>query len=197
MNGETVVEFINCSRSEITRRGKIITPDLVAAKTQEVRQKEQKGQSGCAQVTAVHDKLSYTSDLAGASPHAPQPPRRSKPARKGTKNSLLCLRVKSEIKDLIKQRAEVVGSYPTAYALEILAAGLGLPIDEYTRARNKGLKEAYFKNSVALDRVGTLLNQVAAAAHKFQPCPITRPEIERMLSDHAAACKAHLRMGHS
>ena len=218
MRNESIAEFINRSRSLFTRQEKGAAPKWGAA-SKEARQKASKeeprtkwggskqeskegpdpvvgpGVSGRAQVTAACDKLAHTADLPGALPHEPHPPRRKKPKRKDTKDELLHLRIKSEMKDKIKQRAEAVGSYPTAYALEILVAGLGLPIDEYALARNKDLKEAHFKNTVALNRVGNLLNQIEASVHRMQPCPLTQTQVEVMLADHAAACKAHLKTG--
>jgi len=192
MRNETISEFINYSRSICTRQA-TAAPNRGAEK-KEVPAPIGVGKSGhlVPQVPAVGAKMAPTSDLSGALPHEPHSLKRKNLKRKNTCDERLSFRVKRHIKDIIRERAEEAGSYPTAYALEILAAGLGLPTDEYAVARNRDLKEAYVKNSVALDRVGNLLNQLAAAAHKSQPCPLTKAEIDLMLAHHAAACKAHL-----
>ncbi len=92
------------------------------------------------------------------------------------------------MKERLLLHAKAAGSYPTAFALEILAARLGLPIDDYAVARNQDLKIAFFKNSIAFNRVGNLMNQMQASMNKGVSCPLTREQLSDMTRQFSAAC---------
>ncbi|MGB9152358.1 MAG: hypothetical protein WCD70_04640 [Alphaproteobacteria bacterium] len=152
---------------------------------------------GSAQVTVVRDKLSHTTEvvgqiapqhLAGASPHAPDPPRRGK-KRIGTKDSDLNIRMTSEMKGQLGAKCTALETYPSAYVLELVAADLGLPTDEHRATRNKYLKKAFADLRVAFDDCGVNLNQMAKATNSGKPCPLTRPEINKVLADFARGCR--------
>ena len=152
---------------------------------------------GSAQVTVVRDKLSHTTEvvgkfspqhLAGASPHAPDPPRRGK-KRKGTKDSDLNIRMTSEMKRQLRAKCAALETYPSAYVLEVVAAALGLPTDEHRATRNKYLKKSFADLRVAFDDCGVNINQMAKASNSGKPCPLTRPEINKALADFARGCR--------
>lgn len=152
---------------------------------------------GSAQVTVVWDKLSHMPEvvgkfspqpLAGASPHAPDPPRRGK-KRKGTKDSDLNIRMTSEMKRQLRAKCAALETYPSAYVLELVAANLGLPTDEHRATRNKYLKKSYADLRVAFDDCGVNINQMSKATNSGKPCPLTRPEINKALADFARGCR--------
>ena len=158
---------------------------------------------GFAQVTDVCDKTSHTSELydvpshnlAGASLHAPDPPRRERRKMKIRKGSVLNIRMPCAMKAKLEAKAAAAESYPSAYVLKLVAADLCLPIDEANAARSCGLQEQIAALTVALNKQGGLFNQIAAAVNRGQPCPVTRPEIEAAWRRHTAAINAIIKLG--
>jgi hypothetical protein len=158
---------------------------------------------GSTQVTDVSDKLSGTSEasdilsdaLAGASPHAPDPPRRRRKTNKNSKGYKFSLRMPYTMKAKLEAKAAAVESYPSAYVLKLVAADLCLPIDETQTARSRGLQEQIAALTVALNKQGGLFNQIAAALNRGQPCPVTRQEINDAWHRHTAATNAIIRLG--
>ena len=211
MRNESISEFINCSRSTFKRQDKGAAPNRGAASKEAPRPKgggskqESKqgpdpvvgsGLSGSAQVTVIgHDKSRPITE-AGVSPHAPHSPRRGRPRKEEPKKSYFKLRLSDRVKRLLFAKAQAEGfQAATTYVLGLIIDDLELPPDELSIVRNIGLKKAHDKNSIALDRVGNLLNQLTEAAHTYKPCPLTREQLASMREDHAAACKAHLKTG--
>ena len=153
------------------------TPQLVGEKEIAV---------GDTQVTDVCDKVSHTSEvpdilfdtLAGASPHAPDPPRRERRKKRKTKGSFLNIRMPCAMKAKLEAKAAAAESYPSAYVLKLVAADLCLPIDEGQTERSRGLQEQIAALTVAINKQGGLFNQIAAALNRGQPCPVTRQEID-------------------
>ena len=158
---------------------------------------------GFAQVTDVYDKVSHTSELydvpshnlAGASPHAPDPRRWERRKKKDTKGSVLNIRMPCAVKAKLAAKAAAAESYPSAYVLKLVAADLSLPIDEKKNARSRGLQEQIAALTVALNKQGGLFNQIAAALNRGQDCPITRQEVDAALRRHMAATNAILKLG--
>jgi len=158
---------------------------------------------GFAQVTDMYDKVSHISELydvpshnlAGASPHAPDPLRRERRKKKDTKGSVLNIRMPSAIKAKLEAKSAAVESYPSEYVLNLVAADLSLPIDETKNARSRGLQEQIAALTVALNKQGGLFNQIAAALNRGQNCPVTRQEIEAALRRHISATNAILKLG--
>jgi len=159
--------------------------------------------TGSAQVTDVSDNLSDTSEvsdilsdtLAGASLHAPHPPRRRKSVNKNSKGYKFSLRMPCVMKAKLEAKAAAAESYPSAYVLKLVAANLCLPIDEAKTARSRGLQEQIAALTVALNRQGVLFNQIAAALNRGQDCPVTRQEIDAAWRRHMAAINAILKLG--
>lgn len=96
----------------------------------------------------------------------------------------------SEMRSQIEAKATEFETYPSAYILELVAADLGLPTDDYRATRNKYLKENYARLRVAFDDCGVNLNQMAKATNSGKPCPLTRPEINKALADFERGCRA-------
>jgi hypothetical protein len=151
---------------------------------------------GYTQVTVVSDApsdiLSDTSPtkLAGASPHAPKRPKATK--QKGDRFSF---RMPEGMKPMLEAKAVAAKSYPSAYVLGLIAADLRIPIDEEKLQRGREFQEEIAALTVALNRQGNNINQIAKATHEGKPSPLTRPEISQLLQRHTAAVSAILRLG--
>jgi hypothetical protein len=165
-------------------------------KTKPEEKSTEKNLGGDTQVTVVSDALSDTlSDIsppklaAGASPHAPQRP---KTKQKGDRFSF---RMPEGMKPMLEAKAAAAGSYPSAYVLALIAADLRIPIDEEKLQRGRELQEQIAALTVAINRQGNNINQMAKATHEGKPSPLTRPEISQLLQQHSAAVSAILRLG--
>lgn len=156
-------------------------------------QEAEENQLGCAQVPAIgHDKSLAMSD-AGVSPHSPQPRKRGRPRKAEAKKDYFKLRLSSKVKGLLHDKARATG-FPaaTTYVLSLIIDDLNLPPNEIAITRDWAIQKAHAENSVALNRVGNLLNQIAAAAHRLQPCPFSQRDLDELKAEFSAACRAHL-----
>lgn len=126
--------------------------------------------------------------LAGALPHAPHPPRRErkKPRSRARKN--FTLRMSDDMRIKLEAKASSVESYPSTHVLELIAADLCLPIDDYRVTRNRGLKKSFADLRVAFDDCGVNLNQMAKATNSGKACPLTREEIGDALNKFNKGC---------
>ena len=183
----------------VTRRNK---QDPVPPWVPEVGKGQEKNLQARAQVTDVPCKTQGTSEppcvshgsLAGASPHAPDPPRRERKKRRSTAKKNFTIRMSDDIRAKLEAKAAAAESYPSAYVLKLVAADLCLPIDEEQTARSRGLQEQLAALTVALNKQGGLFNQIAAALNRGQPCPVTRPEIEAAWRWHMEAVNAIIKL---
>jgi hypothetical protein len=165
------------------------------AKAKSEEKSIEKNFRGDTQVTVVSDVPSDTlSDIsptkpAGASPHAPERPKTKQ------KDNRFSVRMPEGMKPMLEAKAAAAKSYPSAYVLGLIAADLRIPIDEVRLQRGRELQEEIAALTVALNRQGNNINQMAKATHEGKPSPLTRPEISQLLQQHTAAVSAILRLG--
>jgi len=158
---------------------------------------------GSAQVTVVSDTLSDTTEvsdilsdtLAGASPHAPDPPRRKRKVNQNSKGYKFSFRMPYLMKAKLEAKAAAAESYPSAYVSKLVADDLCLPIDQDKTARSRGVQEQIAALTVAINKQGALFNQIAAALNRGQPCPVSRQEIDDAWRRHMAVTNAIIKLG--
>lgn len=121
---------------------------------------------------------------AGVSPHAPDRHGRKEPHRPNARNAIFNLRMPKPIKAALSNKAGELGLSSSAYVLEIVAADLLIPIDDLKAAHNKELREAFAKLIGSWNKIGGLLNQLAAASNRGRPCPFSRPELDELRRQH-------------
>jgi predicted nucleic acid-binding protein len=144
-----------------------------------------------AATTEVAAKLAAT--LAGASPHAPHTPGQERRIRKGTKEFRKTIRISGVAAAEIAKRAAAEDSEEAPFLRAIIYAHLKLPIDREQAAKHRELQRSYADLTIGFNRVGTLLNQIAAATNKGQPCSLSRSEIEDMRRQFSAVLSATIR----
>ena len=159
----------------------------------------QKNLGGFSQVTVVSDTSSdncptnMSDQLAGASPHAPRRPETQQSIQsKGVK---ITFRLPEGMKPMFDAKVAAVNSYQSAYIVGLIAADLRIPLDEERLQRDRELQEEIAALTVALNRQGNNINQMAKATHEGKPSPLTRPEISQLLQQHRAAVSAILKLG--
>jgi hypothetical protein len=117
---------------------------------------------------------------AGASPHAPDRQR-----REGIKDDALKIRLPALVKAALRNKAAALGfSSASAYALEIIAADLLIPIPAVDTARHSDQKAAFAELLLSWNKIGGLLNQIAAALNRGQEVPFRRAELEDLRMAH-------------
>jgi DNA-binding protein YbaB len=171
-------------------------------KTKSEEKSTPKNFGGDTQVTVVHrecdtqpDCVADATQLAGASPHAPHPPKTGRSKIKGQKDTQINVRIPTDIKAMLEAKAAAVKSYPSAYVLQLIAADLRIPIDEAALQRGRMLGDEIAALAVAINRQGNNFNQISKSAHEGKPCALSRPEISQTLQQHTAAVSAILRIG--
>ena len=148
--------------------------------------------AGVAQVTAVAANKGAVTTEAGVSPHAPQLSKRGRPRKTESKSGRITIRFPESFKAQITRRVKLLKSTYASYFYELAARDMRLTPDPELIVKHRFLKEAYNRNTVALNRIGNLFNQITAASHKGLPCPFSREELQEIRLQHAAACRAHL-----
>jgi DNA-binding protein YbaB len=168
-------------------------------KTKSEEKSTPKNFRGDTQVTVVYSKVEYAPDvvpqLAGASPHAPHPPKRVKRTREGTKDAFLRFRLPADMKAAFEAKCAVTESDLSANARALIAAYLSIPLDEAALQRSRMLGDEIAALTVALNRQGNNFNQISKSAHEGKPCALSRPEISQTLQQHTAAVSAILKLG--
>jgi hypothetical protein len=161
-----------------------------------------KNLGGSTQVTVVRrdcdtqpDCVADATQLAGASPHAPHPPKMGRSKIKGQKDTQINVRIPADIKAMLEAKAAAAKSYPSRYVLELIAADLRIPIDEAALQRGRMLGDEIAALTVAINRQGNNFNQISKSAHEGKPCALSRPEISQTLQQHTVAVSAILRLG--
>jgi len=99
------------------------------------------------------------------------------------------------MKAMLEAKAAAAKSYPSAYILGLIAADLRIPIDVEKLRRDREMQERIAALTVALNRQGNNINQIAKAMNEGIPSPLTRPEIFELQQQHTAAISAILRLG--
>jgi hypothetical protein len=159
----------------------------------------QKNLGGFSQVTVVSDTSSdncptnMSDQLAGASPHAPRRPETKQSSQ--SKGDKFSFRMPEGMKPMLEAKAAAVKSYPSAYIVRLIAADLHIPIDEEKLQRSRDVADEIAALTVALNRQGNNINQIAKATNEGKPCALSRPEISETLRQHTAAVSAILRLG--
>jgi DNA-binding protein YbaB len=158
-----------------------------------------KNLGGFSQVTVVSDTSSdncptnMSDQLAGASPHAPRRPETQQSSQ--SKGDKITFRLPEGMKPMFDAKVAAVNSYQSAYIVGLIAADLRIPLDEERLQRDRELQEEIAALTVALNRQGNNINQMAKATHEGKPSPLTRPEISQLLQQHRAAVSAILKLG--
>jgi hypothetical protein len=169
------------------------------AKAKSEEKSAQKNLEGSAQVTVVSDVPSdncptnMSESLAGASPHAPRRPETKQSSQ--SKGDKVSFRMPEGMKPMLEAKAAAVKSYPSAYILGLIAADLGIPINEEKLKRDREVAEEIAALTVALNRQGNNFNQISKSAHEGKPCALSQPQISETLQQHRAAVSAILRLG--
>ena len=159
----------------------------------------EKNLGGDTQVTVVSDTSSdncptnMSDQLAGASPHAPRRPETQQSSQ--SKGDKITFRLPEGMKPMFDAKVAAVNSYQSAYIVGLIAADLRIPLDEERLQRDRELQEEIAALTVALNRQGNNINQMAKATHEGKPSPLTRPEISQLLQQHRAAVSAILKLG--
>jgi hypothetical protein len=171
----------------------------VKAKTKAEEKNTEKNLEGDTQVTVVLNKMFNTTesfnDLAGASPHAPDRPRRQRRKKPTSKTAFIGFRIEAEKKAKLDAKAAAVELDLSSYFLRLADADLGEPIDEAALQRGRMLGNEIAALTVALNRQGNNFNQISKSAHEGKPCALSRPEISETLQQHTAAVSAILKLG--
>ena len=168
-------------------------------KTKSEEKSTPKNFGGGTQVTVVSDTSSdncptnMSDHLAGASPHAPR--RFETQQSSQSKGDKITFRLPEGMKPMFDAKVAAVNSYQSAYIVGLIAADLRIPLDEERLQRDRELQEEIAALTVALNRQGNNINQMAKATHEGKPSPLTRPEISQLLQQHRAAVSAILKLG--
>jgi hypothetical protein len=172
------------------------------AKAKAEEKSTEKNLEGVTQVTVVPCAAPGTlpcvpqPDPAGASPHAPDtPPRGKQKHQSASAKKNFTIRISDDVKAAVEAKASAVKSYPSAYILGLIAADLRIPLDEEKLQRGREMQDEIAALTVALNRQGNNINQIAKATNEGKPCALSRPEISETLRQHTAAVSASLRLG--